>query len=500
MKRVKDAREILAKPKPWAIAWLICLIVFLGACGKGPKYRRPSVQVPGTYKEQPPSTYKAMDGWKIAQPGDDTIRENWWEVFNDPQLNALEERVNISNQNIIMAEAQFRQARALIRANRAAYYPNITASSSVTRAHPSANSSTRQTTSASTINDFSLPVDFSYEADVWGRVRSNVAASQANAQASAADLETIRLSMHAELAADYSQLRALDALKQLLDSTVAAYEKALALTTNRYKGGIASAGDVAQAETQLETTRAQAIDIGVQRAQLEHAIALLVGAPASGFSIPPLEATPPPPEIPVGVPSELLERRPDIAGAERRVALANAQIGVAKAGFFPTLTLSGSFGFQSSRIMNWLSWPSRLWSVGPALAETLFDGGQRRALSEQARAAYDAAVASYRQTVLTGFQEVEDNLAALRILADEAEKQDAAVKAANRSLAISTNQYKAGIVSYLQVISTQTAALANQQIALDIWQRRMLASVLLIKALGGGWNASKLPSPRDLTR
>lgn len=500
MKSMKEAREILVKPKPWVVAWLMCIIILQGACGRGPKYRKPAVPVPGTYKEQAPSTYKAMDGWKMAQPGDDTIRENWWEVFNDPQLNSLEEQVNISNQNILIAEAQFRQARALVRANRASYYPIITASPSITRSHRSTNSSVSQATSASTINDYILPVDFSYEADVWGRVRSNVEASRANAQASAADLETIRLSMHAELAADYFQLRSLDALKQLFDSTVAAFEKALELTTNRYKGGIASGGDVAQAETQLETARAQAIDLGVERAQLEHAIALLVGAPASIFSIAPLSATPPPPEIPIGVPSELLERRPDIAGAERRVAQANAQVGVAKAAFFPTLTLSGSFGFQSSRIANWLSWPSRLWSIGPALAQTLFDGGQRRALSDEAKAAYDASVASYRQTVLTGFQEVEDNLAALRILADEAERQDAAVKAANRSLDISLNQYRGGIVTYLQVISAQTVALANQQTAVNIWQRRMSASVLLIKALGGGWDSSRLPSPGDVTR
>jgi NodT family efflux transporter outer membrane factor (OMF) lipoprotein len=499
MKRVKEDREILVKPRPWSIAGLICIIILLGACGKSPKYRKPAVPVPGSYKEQVPSTYKAMAGWKMARPGDDTIRERWWEVFNDSQLNSLEELVNISNQNIAIAEAQFRQARALVRANRSAYYPIITTSPSITRLHSSTGSSNSQFTSASTINDYLLPVDFSYEADVWGRVRSSVEASRASAQASAADMETIRLSIHAELATDYFQLRSFDALKQLLDTTVAAFEKALQLTTNRYKGGIASAADVAQAETQLETTRAQAIDTGVARAQLEHAIALLVGAPASTFSIPALSATPLPPEVPVGIPSELLERRPDIAGAERRVASANAQIGVAKAAFFPTLTLSGSFGFQSSRIASWLSWPSRLWSIGPALAQTLFDGGERRALSDEARAAYDASVASYRQTVLTAFQEVEDNLAAARILTDEAERQDAAVKAADRSLTISLNQYRGGIATYLQVITAQTAALTNQQVALSIWQRRMLASVLLIKALGGGWDASKLPTSRDLT-
>ena len=499
MKRMNQTDVVSLRQGAWTAAGLAVVIALLNGCSTGPKYRAPIVKAPAVYKEAAPEAYKEADGWKTAQPGDETLRGKWWELFDDPQLNALQERVDISNQNIIVAEAQFRQARALVRANRADFYPTLTGSPSITRTHPSPNSSTGQNISISTFTDFSLPFDLSYEVDVWGRVRSNVAASRANAQATAADLETMRLSMHAELASDYFQLRALDAQKRLFGATVAAYEKALQLTINRHKGGVASGADVAQAETQLETTRAQATDIGLQRAQLEHAIALLVGEPASTFSIPPSPSTAPPPQIPVGLPSELLERRPDVAGAERRVALANAQIGVAKAAFFPALTLSGSFGFQAAQIASWLSWPSHLWSIGPALALTIFDGGRRRAVSDQAMAGYDESVATYRQTVLTAFQEVEDNLAALRILAEEAEIQDAAVKAAERSLSISLNQYQGGIATYLQVISAQTAALSNELTAVEIWQRRMNASVLLTKALGGGWDLSQLPSAREVT-
>jgi NodT family efflux transporter outer membrane factor (OMF) lipoprotein len=466
------------------------VLMLLTACAVGPDYVRPMALAPAAYKE--------MQGWKVAQPQDTVIRGAWWEVFADPQLNALEAQVDVSNQNLAVAEAQFQQARALVREARASYFPTVTVGLGVTRARGAAQT-TGHATSRVTANDYSLPIDVSWELDVWGRIRRSVESNQANAQASAADLETSRLSIQAELAQDYVQLRSLDAQKQLLDATGMAYTRALELTQNRYASGVASRADVVQAETQLKTTQAQAIDIGVQRAQLEHAIAVLIGTPASDFSIPTAPLTTGPPPIPVGVPSELLERRPDIAAAERRIAAANAQIGVAEAAFFPTVTLSASGGFESSSLSEWLTWPMRFWSVGATLSETVFDGGFRRAQTEEARAAYDATVASYRQTVLTGFQEVEDNLAALRILEAEAQVQDEAVKAARESVTVTTNQYKAGTVNYLNVVTVQATALTNESTAVDILGRRVTASVLLIKALGGGWNASTLPSAEEVT-
>ncbi|MBF0498304.1 MAG: efflux transporter outer membrane subunit, partial [Deltaproteobacteria bacterium] len=353
--------------------------------------------------------------------------------------------------------------------------------------------------SAGPDTDLTLPGNVAWELDIWGRVRRSVESSQANAQASAADLESTRLSIQAELAQDYFSLRALDAQTQLFDETITAYQKFLQMTKNRYEKGVASKADVLQAETQLKSTQAQAIDVGVGRAQMEHAIAVLIGKPASDLSIAMAPLTNVPPPIPVGVPSELLERRPDIAAAERRVAAANAQIGVAEAAFYPRITLGASGGFESTMPASWLSWPSSLWSVGAALSETLFDGGARRALSDQARAAYDANVASYRQTVLTGFREVEDNLAALRILEDEGRVQDEAVKAAKQSVTVSTNQYKAGTLSYLEVLVVQTISLSNERAAINILGRRMTAGILLVKALGGGWQSSDLPSADNIT-
>jgi NodT family efflux transporter outer membrane factor (OMF) lipoprotein len=482
----------------WSRLAILGTIVFLPACAVGPKYTRPTVQVPTEYKEQNTASSTATDVWKAAQPSDQAARGNWWELFNDSQLNALEEKVNLSNQSLKVAEAQYRGARALVHSSRAGYYPTVTASPSITATHPSANRSIRPSIAAGTFGDYVLPVDFSYEADLWGRVRRTVEASSASAQASAADLETARLSFQAELAVDYFMLRELDAERQLLDVTVGAYQKALELTKNRHDSGVASGADVAQADTQLETTRAQAIDLNTQRAQFEHAIALLVGQPASTFSLSPLPISGPPPEIPVGVPSELLERRPDIAGAERRVVAANAQIGIARTAYFPSLTLAASAGFESTGLAQWLAWPSRFWSVGPSLIQTLFDGGRRRALSDQAQASYDATVASYRENVLAAFQEVEDNLAALRILAEENQVQEGAVKAAERSLEISTNRYQGGVTTYLDVITAQSALLSDQRTAVNLLQRRMTASVLLIKALGGGWNSATLPTAKDL--
>jgi len=493
VKPLGNSPAVEAKPGAWAAGVLTSTLFLLTACMVGPKYTKPPAPVPAAYKELASNPTQQMKGWKTAQPQDQVIRGRWWETFNDPRLNGLEERVDVSNQNLKVAEAQFRQARALVRFYRASYYPTLSVAPSITGEQFSKNSPTLSSLAGRSYGDYVLPFDLSYEADVWGRIRRSVEAARASAQASAGDHETVKLSIHAELAVDYFELRGLDAQKQLLDSTVVAYQKALDLTTNRYNGGLAAKAEVAQAETQLEATQAQALDVGVQRAQYEHAVALLVGQPASTFSILSLPISVPPPKIPVGLPSELLERRPDIAAAERRVAAANAQIGVARAAFFPTILLSASAGFEGSGITSWLSWPSRMWAVGPSLVQTIYDAGRRRAASEQAQAAYDANVASYRESVLTAFQEVEDNLAALRILDEESKKQDQAVQAAERSLALSTNRYKGGLVTYLEVVTAQSAALTNERTAVEILTRRMNASVLLIKALGGGWSVSNLP-------
>jgi NodT family efflux transporter outer membrane factor (OMF) lipoprotein len=479
-------------------ATVLPALMFLSGCVVGPHYKRADASVPQAYKEAPP-------GWKAAAPGDQIPRGKWWEIFHDPQLNALEERVNVSNQTLKAAYEQFLQARALVRYYRADYYPTVTAGASGAYTRPSQNRplSTAAATKKNT-TDILLPVTVSWEPDVFGRVRRTVEAARSNAQASAADLESVSLSVHSELANDYFQMRALDAEERLLHSTVAAYEKALQLTQNRHTGGVASAVDVAQAQTQLETTRAQAVDIQVQRAQFEHAIAVLIGEPASNFAFAQAPWTTPPPAIPIGLPSDLLERRPDIAAAERRMSATNAEIGVARAAYFPALTLTGSGGFESSSITTWLSGPSGFLSAGASAAVTAFDVGRRRAASEQAQAAYEQSVANYRQAVLVSFQEVEDNLAALRILDQEAQRQQEAVAAAERSLNLSLNRYRGGVTTYLEVTTAQGIALSNERTAVQILARRMNASVLLIQALGGGWDATQLPSakltPPDVTK
>lgn len=478
--------------RPPAVGFLL-LMVLLSGCAVGPRYTRPAAPAPPTYKETPPP-------WKTAQPSDQVARGKWWEIFQDPQLNALEEQVNVSNENLKAAEAQFRQARALVRFNRAAYYPTVTAGASAAREHLSEHRPLVSTTTQTNVTDFVIPVDVSYEADVFGRVRHAVEAARSNAQASAADLESVRLSLHAELALDYFQMRTLDAEEQLLKSNVTSFERALELTKSRYTGGVASAVDVAQAQTQLEDTRTQAIDVLIQRAQNEHAIATLIGQPASTFAVPQAAWNTPPPDIPPGLPSDLLERRPDIAAAERRVAAANAQVGVARAAYFPIFTLTGSGGFESTAISTLIQGPSGFLTAGASAAVTAFDGGRRRAVSEQARAAYDESVANYRQTILTAFQEVEDSLAVLRILNDEAQAQQAAVAAAEHSLQLSTNRYKGGVVSYLEVTTAQSTALADERAAVDILRRRMTASVSLIKSLGGGWSSASLPSVKVESR
>jgi NodT family efflux transporter outer membrane factor (OMF) lipoprotein len=471
---------------PWLGILLGIAVLQLTGCAVGPKYHPPVVQAPPAYKE--------VGDWKPAQPNDQNLGGEWWKIFQDPQLDALEAQVNVSNQNLKAAEAQFREARAALRYNRADYYPTVTAGPSATRTRVSAHRPPPSSIfDGITYNDFVLPVDFSYQADVWGRIRKNVESFREQAQASAADLATVNLSMHADLAIAYFQARSLDAEEQLLNSTVKQYEEALELNQSRFEGGIASEVDVEQAKTQLQTTRAAAIDVGVLRAQYEHAVAILIGKPPAEFSLPPLPLTAPPPRIPVSVPSDLLERRPDIAAAERRVASANTRIGVAKSAYYPVISLGGSGGFESSSITTLLQGPSGLWSVGLSAVGTVFDVGRRRALTDQARAAYDFQVAAYRENVLTGFQQVEDSLAAARILENEANVQDEAVVAAQRSLDLSVTRYKGGVTTYLEVITAQSAALTDQVTAVNILGRRMASTVLLIQALGGGWEKSSLP-------
>lgn len=472
---------------------LFCLAALpglLAACAVGPDYERPAAPAPAAYKENAPPENAAPAGWKTAEPRENLAKGEWWRIFGDPALDALEAELGLANQNIRFAEAQYRQAHAQANAARAALFPSLAANLDLSRGRAASGNSGNSAVQTNR----TLSLDASWEADLWGRVRRSVEAGEASAEASAADLENVRLSAQAELAQDYFLLQINAAEKRLLDATVAAYAKTLELTRNLYAAGVGSAADVAQAETQLKTARAQAIDVDVQRAQLEHAIATLIGKPPAALSLPAATRLAELPAIPVGLPSQLLERRPDIAAAERRVAAANAQIGVARAAFFPTLMLSAQGGFMSNAASDWLTAPQRFWSLGPALAQSLFDAGLRRAQNEAAEAAYDATVASYRQTVLAGFQEVEDNLAALRILELEASAQNDAVQAARKSVTLTTNQYRAGTVSYLNVMSAETIALNNERTALTLHGRRLTAAVTLIKALGGTWTPA---TPQD---
>ena len=465
---------------------LLTLAFLLAGCAVGPKYKTPVAPAPPAYKE--------IGDWKTAQPSDQNLGGNWWEIFQDGQLNELEQQVNVSNQNLKAAAALYQQARAVLRYNRADYYPTITADPSATREKYSENRAASTTTVRGlTFNDFTAPLNLSYETNAWGRVSRNVEYYREQAQVSGADLAVVNLTMHATLAVDYFAARALDAEEKLLQDTVAQYEQALQLNEDRYHGGIASEVDVEQARTILESTRAQAVDVGVARAQYEHAVSVLIGKPPSDFRLPPLPLTTPPPSIPVGVPSELLERRPDIAAAERQVASANSQVGLAKLAYYPIINLTASGGFDSKSITTLFQGPSAIWSIGASAALTVFDVGRRRALSDQAKAGYDSAVASYRQTVLNAFQQVEDNLTALRILEQEAGIQDQAVQAAQRSLSLSVTRYGGGVTSYLEVITAQNAALTDEVTAVNILGRRLASAVQLIQALGGGWDRSNLP-------
>jgi NodT family efflux transporter outer membrane factor (OMF) lipoprotein len=468
----------------WGTLVLLAGLVSLTGCAVGPKYHLPSAPTAPAYKE--------MGNWKTAQPSDQNLGGNWWDIFQDPQLNALEQQVNVSNQNLKAAVAQYQEARAALRYARADYYPTITTSPSATREKFSSNSALTALRGA-TVNDFTIPLDLSYQVNAWGRVSRNVELYRTEAQASAADLAVVNLTIHADLAVDYFAARSLDAEEKILRDTVVQYEQALQLNEDRYQGGVASEVDVEQARTILKTTRAQLVDVGVARAQYEHAVAVLAGKPPAEFALPPLPLTTPPPPIPVGVPSELLERRPDIAASERLVASANAQVGLAKLAYYPVVNLFASGGFDSKSITTLIQGPSTIWAVGASAAVTVFDVGRRRALNDQARAAYDSTVDSYRQTVLTAFQEVEDNLAALRILEEEAGIQAEAVQAAERSLDLSNTRYDGGVTSYLEVITAQNAALSDEVTAVNILGRRMASAVLLIEALGGGWDRSNLP-------
>jgi len=484
------------------LSLLAAVSLLLAACTVGPKYHTPTVETPEAYKELTPKDFSQTEGWKTAQPKDDSLRGKWWEIFNDPQLNALEEKVNISNQNVAASAAAFMAARALVRQARSQYFPTVTTSPSITEQRSSASNTANLpagvSPSAQNFTSYSLPFDATWQPDLFGRVRNTVRSSLAAAQVSAADLENVRLSVQAELASDYFSLRGQDALRQLLDRTVVDFQVSLDLTKVLYETGISSDEAVAQAETQLETTQAQATAVGIARAQFEHAIATLIGQPASTFSIEPETFSVKPPAIPFGVPSQLLERRPDIAAAERTLAEANAQIGIAKVAYFPTLSLDASAGFQSSTIANWFTWPSRFFSLGPTLAETIFDAGLRRATVQQFRAQYDEDLANYRQTVLTAFQQVEDNLAGLRILSIEIQQQDTAVASATRNLTIATDRYKLGIDPYLNVLTAQELLLSNEVTAVNLRTSQMTTSVQLIEALGGGWDASQLPTPEQI--
>ena len=467
--------------------------LLVGACTVGPDYQRPAAPVPVVYKEA-----AAKEGWQVARPADIYDRGTWWSVYHDPVLDSLERQIDISNQNLKSAEARFRQSEAIVAEARASFFPTATFNAQAQRARTSGgrvgSTGVSGGNTGSISNFFSASTAASWVPDLWDKVGRTVESDVASAQASAANVASARLAAQGQLAADYVQLRITDELKRLLDAAVAAYTESLRIVQNQYNAGIVSASDVAQARTQLESARAQAVATGVLRSQMEHAVAVLMGKSPAEVNIPPINSVPPIPEIPAGLPSELLERRPDIASAERNMAAANAQIGVAEAAFFPTITLSANYGVSSSKIWQLFKTASRTWAFGSTLAETIFDAGARHAVVEQNRALLDAAIADYRQTVLTGFQQVEDELAALRILADQAAAQEAAVAASREAERIIFNQYKAGTVAYTNVVIAQTAALANAENAVNIRQNRLLASVALIQALGGGWDAAQLPS------
>ena len=474
-----------------AILAITAAALCLTSCSLGPKYAKPSVPVAPAYSEQPPASFQEAAGWQSAKPSDSALRGNWWEMFQDEQLNALEAQVPKANQTLRISAANFSQARSQVLSARSGLFPNIGVGPNISTNRVSGNNPTGA--NGLQYGLFSLPVSASWDADFWGRIRKTIASAREQYQASAADLENVKLQLQTELAVDYFETHIIDAQKQLLDENVSAYQKALQLTTNRFEGGVAAKAEVEQARTQLDQTQAQNIDLGASRAQYEHAIAVLVGRNPEGFRLPFLALKRTPPPIPLGVPSLLLQRRPDIAAAERQVAAANEQIGIAKAAFWPDLVITATGGLQAGSIIDWFAWPSRFWAVGPQLAQNIFDAGQRRAQLQIAQAGYESTVANYRQTALVAFQEVEDNLATLRVLEQESGTQHEATVAAERSVELTISRYKGGLSTYLDVITAQTIALTNERSEVDLLRRRMDASVLLIKALGGGWDVSQLP-------
>ncbi|AAY92134.1 efflux transporter outer membrane subunit [Pseudomonas protegens] len=464
-----------------ALSLGLCVLL-LSACAIGPDYQRPQVAEPVHYKE--------AEGWRQANPSDALARGAWWELYGDAQLNGLIEKLNSSNQSVAQAEAQFRQARALVRSSRGSFFPSVDLSAGKTRASQGTGSSSSALSSSSSgIRDtYNTQLGVSWEADVWGKLRRDLEANEASAEASFADLAAMRLSQQSELAQNYLQLRVIDEQKRLLEATVAAYQRSLTMTQNQYQAGVSGKDAVAQAQTQLKSTQADLIDLIWQRAQFENAIAVLIGVPPAEFNLAESKTIPVLPQVPLGVPSQLLERRPDIASAERSVIAANAKIGVAKAAYYPDLTLSLAGGYSSSTYADWISLPNRFWSVGPKLAMTLFDGGQRSAEVDRTEAVYDQTVAKYRQTVLDGFREVENYMVQLKVMEDEAGVRQQALDSAREALRLTENQYKAGLIAYLDVVTSQTTALSNERSVLSLLQSRLIASVQLIAAMGGGWD------------
>ena len=479
----------------FSVAGLVALLV--AGCRVGPNYVRPSAPLAPAFKETVPDNFKSEGGWNTAQPADAQLKGDWWTLFSDAKLDELEAQIDPANETLKEAEANFQAARAAVRFNRASEAPTISANPTIGAVRDSVNQPYFNKAAASNaVGNFDLPIDLNYEVDLWGRIRRTVTQSREQAQASAADLENSRLSLHAELAVDYFNLRAADAQSRLLADTVKAYQAALQLTEDRYNGGASPESDVTQARTQLQTAQVEATDVNIQRAAFEHAIATLIGKPPASFTLsaePITVNAPALPAIPGMLPSQLLERRPDIASSERSMAAANEQIGIAQAAFYPTLSLSNAVGFLGTSAVNWFSWPSRFFAVGPTFSQALFDNGRRRATSDITRAQYDGTVAAYRQTVLDAFQQVEDNLNALHNLETEASQQHDATASAQQSLDLFNTRYEGGVDTYLQVITWQTALLQNQRNDIEITRRRYEASVLLVKALGGGWNDSTLP-------
>ncbi len=471
----------------------IAPLLFTG-CLVGPNYKRPAPVMAPAFKEAPPEAFREAQaqGLMPATPADAFPKGKWWQIYNDPALNELEERVAVNNQNVKAAQANYEVAKALVRVARAGLLPTVGANTSASEAHANGGR-------AAAATSLGLSLGASWAPDLWGNIHRSITAAGENAQASFADLANATLLYQAEVATDYFEIHGLDSDADLLQRTAASYTDYLTLTRNRFAGGVASDLDVAQAESQLYGTQSALIDLGVARAQYEHAIAVLTGRPPAELMVAPQLLTTPPPPIPVGIPSELLQRRPDIAASERQVAAANENIGIAMAAFYPSLTLSASAGFTGPSLAKWFSLPSRFWSVGPALAETIFEGGRRRAVVAEEQAAYDVTVANYRQTALTAFQQVEDELSTLRILEQEEAKVQETISAADRALTVSTAQYKAGTTDYLTVITSQATLLNARRTSVDVLIRRLVSSVSLVQALGGGWDVSDLPSLGSLT-